>query len=259
MAQLQRILTAIADLFGWLFILPDPAARRRQSNGFNFPALCVVCFTAILAACSGGDGDWTQLHQAAKGGDIAEVKHLIDGGADVNAKAADGVTPLHFAVQNQSEVALTLVLALVKAGANIDAKGALDMTPMHVAVENRAEVALTLVLALVKAGADINAKGIGGRMPLHLAIYHGRTEVALALIKEGADVNAKIEDGNVTPMHAAAYKGHIEVVRALVKAGADLHASTNDGQTPLDIAIEFNGEDSEIVRILRETMAKQGG
>jgi len=42
----------------------------------------------------------TPLHRAALEGNLEEVKKLVEGGADVNAKNTIGITPLHMASGN---------------------------------------------------------------------------------------------------------------------------------------------------------------
>ena len=110
-------------------------------------AFCVFFFAAIIGSNAFANNHYPPLHLAAMNGNIAEIKRLIDDGADVNAKTEYGQTPLHFA-----------------------------------AVNGHTETAL----ALIKAGADINAKQKDGWTPLHFAARQGHTETALALIKAGA-------------------------------------------------------------------------
>ena len=59
---------------------------------------------------------YTGLHAAAQTGDLAALKRLIAGGADVDAREAHGRTPLHVATfARQREI----VRALAGAGANL--------------------------------------------------------------------------------------------------------------------------------------------
>ncbi|MGI9338170.1 MAG: ankyrin repeat domain-containing protein [Gammaproteobacteria bacterium] len=199
------------------------------------------------------------MHRAAAGGDGAEIIRLIDGEANVNAKANDdwrfwhndSRTALHFAVR-KGETAAALVL--VKAGADIEAKDNNDGTPLHYAAwYGNTKTAL----ALVKAGADIEAKDNNGGTPLHWAASRLYTETALALVKACADINARNNIG-ATPLHVAAQVGQTETAHALVKAGASLLAETDDNETPLDVAIEEHGKDSVIALFLQKTMVKKG-
>ncbi len=166
---------------------------------------------------------------AAPNVNIAEVKHLIDDGADVNTKGKDGWTALHFAArEGQTETAL----AFIKAGADIEAKDNNGWTPLHYAT---GQVKIKTALALIKAGANIEARDKKDWTPLHWAAGKGQTQIVHLLIKAGADVNAKGIDDWV-PLHYAAFFGQNKAALALIKAGAYLNAITNRGDTPLDIA-----------------------
>ena len=239
-------------------------------------AFCVFFFAAIIGSNAFANNHYPPLHLAAMNGNIAEIKRLIDDGADVNAKTEYGQTPLHFAAVNgHTETALALIkagadinakqkdgwtplhfaarqghtetaLALIKAGADINAKQKDGWTPLHVAAnEGQTEIAL----ALIKAGADINAKSNDGWTPLHYAAREGQTKTALALIKAGADINAKQENG-WTPLHIAAQEGQTEFAFALIKAGADINAKQKDGWTPLHIAA-LNGQTETALALIK--------
>ncbi|KAG6466156.1 phytochrome-interacting ankyrin-repeat protein 1-like [Zingiber officinale] len=99
------------------------------------------------------DRGWTLLHIGARKGDLKEVKHLLDGGMDVNVTTfgpkAHGVTPLHLAAQGGH---IKVMDELLERGANIDArtKGACGWTPLHIAAKERNKKAIKF---LVENGA----------------------------------------------------------------------------------------------------------
>ena len=87
------------------------------------------------------------LFQPAENGDYAEVKRLIEEGADVNAQDIDGYT------------------ALMTASAN----GHPEVTKL-----------------LIEGGANVNAQSNDGETALMLALMRGRNEITQLLMEAGA-------------------------------------------------------------------------
>jgi len=83
---------------------------------------------ALHAASEGGPDSerWNPQRQAAT------IELLIDSGADANARAAGGVTPLHRAVRTRCAAA---VRALLERGANPLARNDAGSMPLHLAVQ----------------------------------------------------------------------------------------------------------------------------
>jgi ankyrin repeat protein len=188
------------------------------------------------------------LHYAAEKGNLAEVKQLIEQGADVNAKGRLGHTPLHMACM---EGHLEVVEFLIAKGADVNAKSAQSSssgeTPLHFAAEWGH---LEITQLLVAKGANVNAKSDRGVTPLHSAGELGLgLDVAEFLISKGANVNAKTDRG-VTPLHSAAHGGNASLVEFLITQGADVNAVTRDGRTPLNMA--FDSGHKEVADLLRQ-------
>jgi len=78
----------------------------------------------------------TALHYACKRNDLEIAKLLLSHGADENARAADGRSPLHFAACYGS---VTLVLELLAMGAVYDAKDNYQCTALDLAKQNKNE------------------------------------------------------------------------------------------------------------------------
>lgn len=179
-------------------------------------ALAVLLVTGF----GGGAAIGGELHDAAKAGDITEVRRLIEAGANVKVRE-DSFTPLHLAASGD------VAQALIDAGANVNAKGKGGATPLHSAASGN--VAQTLI----DNDADVNAKDNEGYTPLDRA---ANGDVAWTLIDNGVDVNEIYDDG-FTPLFRAT-KG--DVVQALIDAGADVNvrekSEENEGYTPLHLA-----------------------
>jgi hypothetical protein len=133
----------------------------------------------MIVGALGQEPDAT-LAKAAREGNLARLKSLLDSGADPNRRDGNGNSPL---------------LEAVAAGHG-DA-----------------------VRALVAAGANPNLASSGGRTPLIEAAIGGRVEIARLLIAAGANVNIA-ERGAGTPLEAAEREGHAEMAALLRARGA---------------------------------------
>jgi ankyrin repeat protein len=177
------------------------------------------------------------LIAAVIGGDINEVRSLLDGGADPNVRdAEEGWTPLHHAVyQGFKDIAALLI----ERGARVDELDLAGETPLHVACLSGSLAAAKL---LVAAGCNINARDQDGCTPLHLACAAGELALARFLLESGAD--ASIQDlTGCTPLHHAVLNGNAEIVRLLLDFGVATDIRTAEGLTALDIAMQGGHKD----------------
>ena len=174
------------------------------------------------------------LVDAARAGDVGQVRALLARGADADRPAPDGTTPLHWAADRDDLAAARLLL---DAGARAGAANRYGATPLLVAATNGSGAMLDLLLA---AGADPNAGLPEGETPLMRAARAGRVAAVRALLRRGAEVDAAEQWRGQTALMWAAIEGNAAAVLELVAGGADVHARSAGGFTPLLFAVRHN-------------------
>jgi serine/threonine-protein phosphatase 6 regulatory ankyrin repeat subunit B len=199
----------------------------------------LVTALAHPAAAAGPDA---RIVAAAKAQDRAAVQALLKERADVNTRAADGSTALHWAAHWSNVDLLDLLL---KARADVNAVNDHGVTPLILACENANPAAVERLLA---AGADVNRAQTNGLTPLITAARTGNLEVIKALLARGADVNAAIAETGQTALMWATAEEHHDVMRTLIEGGANAHAKSTLAFTPLLFAAR-NG-DIEAAKLL---------
>ena len=118
--------------------------------------------------------DGTPLHSAAVFGNYKIAELLISKGANVNAKANDGLTPLHIAkTKDFAEL-------LIDNGSDVNAKRDDGLTPLHYAAFNGYKETCQM---LINKGADMNAKDQDGKTPLDWAVNKKQHEIVFLLNK----------------------------------------------------------------------------
>lgn len=167
---------------------------------------------AAVAATDGGgealdDRGEAPLHAAARNGEVESIAALVDGGAGLLTRTANGDMALHVAVSSRQLPALELLLRMGSDG--------------HSGIGGRE--------------STIDVTGANGQTGLCVAADAGWTEGADLLLKCGASASA-VDDSGATPLHWAATGGHIDIVEMLVNAGASATVVDGCGRTPDDWA-----------------------
>ncbi len=172
-------------------------------------------YVAILYCAAAPVFGQVPLVDAARKGEVAEVRSLIKQRADVNAVGPDGSSALLWATYRANP---DMVRALIGAKANVNVANQYGITPLLQASRmGNAEI----IAALLKAGADAGKAERMGETPLMAAAGAGNLEAVKLFIAKGADVNAKETVEDQTALMWAASEGHLEVVKALLAAGAN--------------------------------------
>jgi len=122
---------------------------------------------------------------SAKGNTIYLIKHLLDKGANPNARTKKGFTPLFYALHNDSLLALNLLL---EKGADPTIKADDDLTVLHESAANGNAKAVRMLLPYFK---DLSIKDSKGYTPLMYAKENDKREVASLLDSVLSNVNNK--------------------------------------------------------------------
>jgi len=172
------------------------------------------------------------LQAAARDGDTATLKSLLEGQADVNVARADGTTALAWAVYRNDAKAVEL---LIRSGSDVNAADDYRVTPLAIAC---AGGNAALVQQLLEAGSDPNQAKVTGETPLMICANVGAVKAVRALLAQGADINAAENEENQTALMWAAAEKHPEVVQVLVESGADVHARSRVIPEPEPYVVE---------------------
>ncbi|HET7607429.1 MAG TPA: ankyrin repeat domain-containing protein [Gammaproteobacteria bacterium] len=167
-----------------------------------------------------------KLLDAAQKANATEVRALLAAGADANARAADGSTPLVYAAHFGDTQS---VRALLGAKADPNLANRYGVAPMHEAAL-RADA--DLLHTLLEAGASVDLALPQGETPLMLASRTSGIAAVRLLIERGANVDVVEQWQGQTPLMYAAAHDRGEVAAALIAAGADVNARTPINDLP---------------------------
>lgn len=195
------------------------AATRKTVHSRARRALCLmIALVSVSSARVHAEPAPRSIHRAVRDDDNDNLrKWLAKDMALLNARDADGMTPLHIAICKNRLGPFSFLLA---SGANVN----LVTGPSRMKIDR-------------DDGTVAFREERGQWAPLHLAAYANRLEMVKALIGKGAKVDPRNDLGE-TPLYLAAQEGHLSIVRALLAHGADVNAkSTKSGWNPMEAAV----------------------
>jgi ankyrin repeat protein len=194
------------------------------------------------------------------------VQLLVEKGAQVNARAAEDLSVLYWAVRNDSvEIVKYLILKgadpkarekgeevegrtllwaaksremaefLVSRGVDPHARDKNGDTALHQACRNSYR---DVVEFLLNSGIHVETKGRWDMPPLHSAastLTGDPRPIVNLLLQRGAAINSRGFHGH-TVLHEVAYFNRPEMADILLANGADPNLKDGEGKTPLDLA-----------------------
>jgi ankyrin repeat protein len=184
---------------------------------------------------------------AARDGNEAAVRKFLADGTDVNMRdttpRGEEQTALHHAMR-AADPAVAAVL--IEHGANVNARANSGYTPLHVAAGLGKVPHAKLLLG---KGAFVDAVDSRG-MPIHAAVLQGQQGMVELLLKAGANPNARTprsEDTPLTLLNDAMHyvPAHDAIIRLLVEAGADVNARSKYGNRPIQ-GLARGGEETTL-------------
>jgi ankyrin repeat protein len=193
-------------------------------------AVILALLALLTLPLHAGPNDYKLLN-AAKSGDIAQVKALMDAG-NVDANVIDSFqnSALMMAVDNKH---LHVAEYLLQHGADIQLDNKYGYTPLMQAVmRNDAK----MVSMLLDKGAKIDQKNFYTELtPLMMAVDNGSLDMVELLMARQANLNLQDGRGRSALMHATAAH-QPTIAERLTQAGADTTLKDKQGRTADDFS-----------------------
>jgi len=172
------------------------------------------------------------LHHASS----KNVPLLVAAGADPNARAKDGSTPVH-ALLEANTFDRNVLEQLIRLGADVNMPDGEGTTPLMLAAQHPEPIALDLVAA---AGGRPNTKNYHGEGLLHVMqeqIFLRRIDTIELWSSQGLiNVNDQNEAGE-TALFLSAVRGEEGMANILLEHGADLRIQDTCGMSPLHAVV----------------------
>ncbi|WP_282942237.1 ankyrin repeat domain-containing protein [Paenibacillus sp. RC67] len=200
---------------------------------------------------SGDERGNTPMHWAVLTRQLWLIDELLNRGADLYLKRADGATPLQLAIDGDYWYRARRDLSAEALRNHWFLAGYLVARGAAYDIWLASAVGDTELIAsyLDEDPTLVNKKNSIGKRPLHYASLHGHVAAVKLLLQRGADPNAPERDAdNGGSLWSAAKGNHKECVTVLLEYGANPNAVVEAGGNPLFIALH-EGHDS-LVKLL---------
>jgi len=176
----------------------------------------------------------TLLMKAAKAGNDWDVKKLIQSGANVQKRDADGWSALMYAVRYQNSA--SLVETLIKSGAHIRVRNKYNTTPLLLAADySKNPDILAMLLKNRNSYEDEVFKAFILSITGENVPEHARQAKVQLFLDMKVPVN-RIWKGKTPLIYAAQYGKSTKVIQQLIDAGAKTELRDSSGKMAFDYA-----------------------
>ncbi|CAH9127103.1 unnamed protein product [Cuscuta epithymum] len=195
----------------------------------------------MVRQLTGKKGD-TELHSAARAGNVGEVVAMIGGCGEgeldefLSKQNQSGETALYVAAEyGYVELVKEMIKHYVLRSAGLKARNGFDA--FHVAAK-RGDI--EIVRILLEAFPQLSVTfDQSNTTALHTAAAQGHAEVVNFLLETNASLATITRNNGKTALHASARNGHVEVVKALLKKDPSFaKCCDKKGQTALHMAVK---------------------
>ncbi|CAH8566391.1 unnamed protein product, partial [Schistosoma turkestanicum] len=176
------------------------------------------------------------------------IMALVAGGAHLDYRASDSMTPLHRASVKGNYEAIKVLLDL---GQSPNTRDKADLTPLYYAVLNNT-ISLC-VERLLFEHSPLGIADEAGLQEIHQACRFGRVQHLEILLSYGAEINVQTSKNGNTPLHICAYTGQESCARMLLFRGADKNIKNFNGHTTYEQAMISNHlEIADLIKSFQE-------
>ncbi|KAH8426344.1 uncharacterized protein LDX57_004087 [Aspergillus melleus] len=182
------------------------------------------------------DGNTLLMTAALKGSHYA-VEVLIAQGAELNAKDHNRRNVLHKMASGRGpDLEDDLLDQILSAGCSLNDRDCVGRTPLHWACATGKYRMVQLMLTKSCGQTpDTQALDDRGMSALHFAVTYAWNDIVLLLLRNGANPNISNDEGD-TPLHFAGMLGLVNIAQTLLLSGAKVAEQNVNGSTPLHLA-----------------------
>lgn len=178
--------------------------------------------------------DLSLIHALLNKASPEQIEELINQGANIEEKDANGFTPLIIAIKN--DCSPELLTALLKGNPDVNAVDKIGRTAMIIAKTKGNKAAVEIL------NKNINAPDVDG-MTNFMKMLQGpglSSETVSKHLKGGADVKILDNFGRNALWYAIRAFQNNQIIKDLIEAGSDINIADKEGLTPLMLAASFD-------------------